>query len=413
MDRRLRLELGSVDDVRARARRVVADPRARVTLGVAMVVLLGVRSWYVGNNWALQDLGAYRRGAWGLWHLRDPYSDLARGSLLPFIYPTFAAIVFLPLIAVPVVTMRVGVTAVSMALLFVCVRIALRHGLGVSEPNLLWASALGCLLVLPSEPVFATIGLGQVNLLLMTLVLVDVVVVGDRRWSGVLLGVAVGIKLTPAVFVVYLAVRGRWTTVRNSVLTAAATLVLSVLIAPGPTWSYFVEGDFLFSLSEVAKSANQSLNGALSYLLREGASSRAAWVVAVAVVAPTGFWAASRLASIHGEIVGLAVIAVVALLVAPSSWTHYWVWWFVVEVVLIDAARRGARGATAAALLWPVPFYWGAWWFPPYPERPEYDVAIVAALLDRMYVIAGVVAWMAAVLVAVRRTPVPARTVGP
>lgn len=410
------LELGSLDDVRERWRKVVGNRRARVALGVAMAVVVVGRAWFIAEHWELQDLGAYRRGAWGLWHLGDPYADAARGSLLPFIYPTFAAIVFLPLIALPVVGMRFAVTAISMALLFACVRLVLRHGVQVREPHLLWVSAVVWLVVLPSEPVFATIGLGQVNVVLLAMVLVDVVAWRDRRWSGVLVGLAVGMKLTPAIFVVYLATRGRWPAVRNAVAAAASTVVVSLVIAPTPTWRYFVDGEFLFSLTEVAKSANQSLNGAFHDMWGDGAPARVAWVVAVAVVAPAGLWAASRIARREGECAGVAVAALVGLLVAPSSWTHYWIWWVVLELVAVAGARRGSTPALVGAVLWPVPFFAGAWWFPPYPERPELGRGVGAMAMDRMYVVAGMAAWACCVAVAVRErrsaisTPPPGGT---
>jgi alpha-1,2-mannosyltransferase len=47
---------------------------------------------------------------------------------------------------------------------------------------------------------------------------------------------------------------------------------------------------------------------------------------------------------------GLVVTGLVALLVSPSSWSHYWVWIAPLALVLIDVAvRSGGRARTLAA----------------------------------------------------------------
>ena len=57
---------------------------------------------------------------------------------------------------------------------------------------------------------------GQVNLFLMLAVLVDLLR-PERRWSGVLVGIVAGVKLTPLVFVVLLVLIGRRTAAGRAV----------------------------------------------------------------------------------------------------------------------------------------------------------------------------------------------------
>ena len=78
----------------------------------------------------------------------------------------------------------------------------------VGRPSPGWLVALLTVGALALEPVWQNLTFGQVNLLLMLAVLVDVVR-PDRRWSGLLLGLAAGVKLTPLVFVVLLVLVGR------------------------------------------------------------------------------------------------------------------------------------------------------------------------------------------------------------
>src|SRR6185369_14582877 len=69
------------------------------------------------------------------------------------------------------------------------------------------AMAIVALAAVYLEPVRANFDFGQINVVLMTLVLADTV---PRRtpWPrGLLLGLAIALKLTPAVFLLYFALR--------------------------------------------------------------------------------------------------------------------------------------------------------------------------------------------------------------
>ena len=70
-------------------------------------------------------------------------------------------------------------------------------------------------LAILSQPFRSTLDFGQVNAFLMVLVAVDCLVVRDRRYRGVLVGLAAAIKLTPAIFVLYFLLRRDWRRVRT------------------------------------------------------------------------------------------------------------------------------------------------------------------------------------------------------
>ena len=80
-------------------------------------------------------------------------------------------------------------------------------------------------------PVAYTLHLGEVNLILAALIGADVLRRHDGRWwQGIGTGLAAGIKLTPLIFVAYLALTGR---VRAAV---TATGVFAVTVAAGFAW---------------------------------------------------------------------------------------------------------------------------------------------------------------------------------
>ena len=61
-----------------------------------------------------------------------------------------------------------------------------------------------------TEPVTETFSFGQVNILLTALVVVDILWLRPGRGRGVLTGIAMAIKLTPAVFLAVFFVRREW-----------------------------------------------------------------------------------------------------------------------------------------------------------------------------------------------------------
>src|ERR1700689_5940094 len=61
-----------------------------------------------------------------------------------------------------------------------------------------------------SEPVFRTLYLGQINLLLMAAIIWDLRQPDSRRLKGIATGLAAGIKLTPLIFIPYLVLTRKW-----------------------------------------------------------------------------------------------------------------------------------------------------------------------------------------------------------
>ena len=80
-------------------------------------------------------------------------------------------------------------------------------------------------------PVAYTLHLGEVNLILAALIGADVLRRHDGGWwQGIGTGLAAGIKLTPLIFVAYLAITGRV----RAAMTAAG--VFAVTVAAGFVW---------------------------------------------------------------------------------------------------------------------------------------------------------------------------------
>lgn len=322
-----------------------------MVLGVVTGVLAAMRGWQIGA-----DTAVYRAGALNLLHGGPLYGPdkltyLPEWVTLPFIYPPAAALLFLPLAAVGPSVAWGLMTAVSLIALFVTVRAVLRaeHAAWTSSAALATALAL---LAVGLEPVWKTLFLGQINILLMCLVAVDVLVLGQagrgRRWSGTLVGIAAAIKLTPLIFVVHLFVVGRRADAARALTTFLALQAVMFAVVPGKAAKYWSDlaGDGQL-LSSVEWIFNQSLYGML-LRLTDGSDAALPLMLAIAAVLAVPAIALVRWFANRGDAsAALLVTGFFALLVSPISWSHHWVWAVPLLALLI---ARGQRLVAACVL---------------------------------------------------------------
>ena len=314
----------------------------------------------------LVDLQVYRKGAWAFLHGRNLYGPGLPGPKLPYTYTPFSTVAFAPLELLPQHAAMIAHTFVSLALLYVGIALVLREleGRGSWTPTILALAAAATFAAYWSEPVSQTLGFGQINLVLMGMVLIDLLALRNSRWCGVLIGIAAGIKLTPLVFVAYLLLTKRRRAAAVAAIAAAGTVVVGWVLMPGPSNRYFFH--LVFDDRRIGAPgfvANQSLNGMWTRLMHGYVPARHIWDLSAIVVLTVGLWTARRVHARLGEPHGLAITAVTGLLVSPISWSHHWVWFVVPALILASAAWRArsiALGVVAVA--WSLPFYLGPFW---------------------------------------------------
>src|SRR6478735_8613629 len=196
----------------------------------------------------------------------------------------------------------------------------------------------------------AIMAAGAVFVYLGLLVLLDLLVLGRRgsRWTGVGIGLATAIKLTPGIFIVYLLVVGRWRAAATAIGTVIAANLISLIIAPAETWKYFTS--LMWQTSRVGfldTSVNQSINGLIARLDAPFAPSRLPWLLLAVAAAVIGLWRARRAALGGDELAGLTLAGLVGVLISPVSWVHHIIWVF--PAMLIVAVRlKSTIGALAA-----------------------------------------------------------------
>jgi alpha-1,2-mannosyltransferase len=125
-----------------------------------------------------------RRGAAPARH--SPYAASDLGYLrLAFTYPPAAALLFTPLAALPAQLAWAFMASASALALALVIRVAIA-AVPYWRFSVSWSTPLLTVAMLCLVPVWRTIALGQVNVLLMAMVAMDVLAVTARgsRWAG-------------------------------------------------------------------------------------------------------------------------------------------------------------------------------------------------------------------------------------
>jgi alpha-1,2-mannosyltransferase len=205
-----------------------------------------------------------------------------------------------------------------------------------------------------------TLFFGQINLVLLALVVGDLALPDRIKGKGIGIGLAAGIKLTPLIFIPYLLFTRRVKAAAVSALTFAATVGFGFALLPHASAVYW-GGKITRPGSKPFHLDDQSLNGVILRLTHAGPDAHAYWLVAAVVVGIAGL-ATSILASRRGhELLGLVACAATGLLVSPVTWSHHYV--YVVPALVLAAygpRRLGYRILGAALVVglfgwWPVP----------------------------------------------------------
>lgn len=329
---------GTVAAGRDRTRPGARDRLARVLLGVSATAIL-VRLVFFSGRIRLLDLRVYR-DAVVAWLNGQPVYDLSYTSVhLPFTYPPFGLVALAWTGPLPFGLAAVVITVASVAAVLVLVAVVgRRRGLVGTGAVLTVALTLWC------EPVRSTLSFGQVNLLLLGLVVLDAFVVPER-FRGVLTGVATAVKLTPGVFLLHFLLTGQRRAAGRQVVSAVGLSLLTIAVTPGTSWRYWTQLVFANRAGSSIFVSNQALSGLVGRAIGPGAAVSPVTLGLTAVVLVAGV-VSIRLCARDGDRVGaFAVTGLVGLLVSPISWSHHWVWALPAVLWLVTTTSTGGAPA--------------------------------------------------------------------
>jgi alpha-1,2-mannosyltransferase len=206
---------------------------------------------------------------------------------------------------------------------------------------------------------------GQVDMILLAMAVADCAARAPRWPRGALVGLATAIKLVPGVFIVYLWVSGRRRAAVTAMVAALAWTLGAWLVLPRDSVTYWTSAIFDSGrLGSNSGTSNQSLRGILLREFLPGVAPGVVWAALALVVAVAGFTLARRLARQSRELEGIAVTALLGVLLSPVSWIHH----YLVVVVVIGAIAAGTAVFFALTIPW-----WGQ------SLLSQHDVPVFAA----------------------------------
>jgi alpha-1,2-mannosyltransferase len=370
---------------------------------------LGLSLYLAFRNYQV-DIDVYRMGGRHVL-LPDLYSVQFGKSGLSFTYPTFAALVFAPfglnfgIWSLQFVWAVTNVVALG-ALIYLSIRIVVPR---LPRKEVVRRSFLLLLPALALNPVFTTVGLGQINLVLCLLIVWDLATdrrIGSRTLPlGVATGLAAAMKLTPLIFVPYLIVTRRTRGALYAVITFIACEAIAFLVAPGSSWIYWTKDVFNSKRAgALLYSSDQNLSSILQRF-HHGPVSAVELVPALVVIGAGGLALAAWAHRRSSVVLGLLVCATTGLIISPITWVHHMVWVVPVLVWLAAGADRPRIGRFLAGLgtalfvaapIWWVPTSWKVTKHAPELHQNHWQLVAGNSFLFAMLAFLGGVAVMLA-----------------
>lgn len=344
-----------MDDAPVQQRRLPLPLVAAIVVAAAAVVGLAVlaASWEPPPT---QDLRVYRDAALRVLDgqaLYPPGSGYGPDEPLPFTYPPFAALILMPLAFVPIGSATVlwwlACAACLLWLVWRSFAPALPSLGGVGRAAVVVLVALVFLLL--AAPIVRGFAYGQIGLFLAVLCLVDLdLAVRRSRGTGLLVGLATAVKLTPGAFALTFLAAGRRRAVVVAAVTCLALWAVAAVLLPDDTRTWVSLVGDAERIGPVDGAVNVTWHGLWLRTLGESTLTTVLWVacsVATLVVAAVR---SGRLLRSGQALTAATVMGFAAVVAAPVAWMHHAVWIVPLIGIVLDDARSWRRWLVAAAL---------------------------------------------------------------
>lgn len=257
---------------------------------------------------------------------------LHEGAHLPFTYPPVAVLIFVPFALIPYQASSIIFSLLSLYALYVIAKYtftALRtYGFASEEKPwydiVLWVIIIASLF---TAPIRDTFGFGQINLLLMVLVVVDCLAPKRRWWTGALVGLTIAIKLTPMVFLLYFFWRRDWKSLGMTLGSFVVYNLVALAVMPKTAKLYWTEiitdGE---RIGNYDYAGNQSINGVLARFGLDGHTLSVSWFIVALIAGLIVAVIVWQLVKTRQYFAALMVNGLAANLCSPVSWEHHWTW---------------------------------------------------------------------------------------
>jgi len=291
------------------------------------------------------------------------YDFIAPGMTIGYTYPPFAGILMMPLALTPVaaagwINIVVSLSALALVLAALLAPITRRYGW-----SLWFVVGIATALATATEPVRETLGFGQINLLLFGLIMADLVgmrwrtrgrsntflagrgqltrFMASGAWAGVGIGLATSIKLTPALFIVYLVITRQWRVAFTAIGTAIGVTVATFAVAGSESMAYWTS--VLWQTERVGAAdmtPNQSLAGVLARMYDSATAPTLLWLTFSLLLLAVGLSRASHAHADGDELTAFTLVGLTTNVISPISWTHHLLYVIPAMIILVDATLR-------------------------------------------------------------------------
>ncbi|MGP4020327.1 glycosyltransferase family 87 protein [Saccharopolyspora sp. 5N708] len=259
------------------------------------------------------------------------------GRVLPWVYPPFALLPLLPFALLPFVAGLLALYIVDLLAIGAALYLITRHMWPVVGTRGAAAVAMALLpWALFLEPVYASFGLGQINIALLGLVIVDCLARSPRWPRGLLIGIAAAIKLTPVAFLLFFLFRKDFRAAVVVVVTAIIGTLAGFALNYQAAVEYWFGKGPAHGVSGSAFHTNQSIMGGLARLELPSPAQHALWLVLSLACTAVVVFAIRRVE----PVLAVAANGLLALLVSPTSWSDHWVWCAPALLVMLGYAVR-------------------------------------------------------------------------
>lgn len=355
-------------------------------------------------------------------------------KVFPYLYPPPSLIAFYPFTHWPYEqAKRIMLVLNHLALwAFVYLLFARLLRLNLRTPGGVATFAMLAAYVLLYQPLADTFGNGQINLIVVTLVLATWVGVREQRGDALValpLAAAILLKTYPVLFVPLLWVLGRRRAAVGSVGLLALVTVAAYAVLPAVVWrDWFVHvlpsggyGATPWGLFSPAVMHNQSLNGFLTRLLAPNTFTptvldHPGWIrplgySVVALILGSSYAVVARHKGERDTVIdyGFAAVLLAMFLIAPLSWPHHAVFVLPAAALLLQGIWRAPVPIAmvvvmaALALAWDLPLA-----YPSLHTHPALGVLLISSKFYAALVLWAISVGRLARLARFRVVPAPA-----